>query len=128
MVSDNVLTTQTARCGSRHLGMLPERDLMFVIATASVPVVCPGACIRDGGGLLGERGGEPGQGLAAAWRLGLAFQPGHSSEAYPGAVGKLLLREAMLKTQLSQSRAVKDGGPPLCPAWLSHLVTPGHSG
>lgn len=108
--------------------MLPERDLMVVIATASVLVVCPAARIRNAGGVLAERGGEPRQGPAAARRLGLAFQPGHSSEAYAGAVGKLLLREAMPTTQLSQSRALKDGGPPLGPAWLSHLVTPGHSG
>jgi hypothetical protein len=61
VVSDNVLTGPGGPMQEAcTLGKLRERYLVFaVLATVSVPVVCPGACVGNGGRVLAERGGEP---------------------------------------------------------------------
>ena len=50
----------------------------------------------EGVGVLAERGGEPGQGPAAAGRPYLVFQPGHGGQTEPGLVCELFLGQAVL--------------------------------
>jgi hypothetical protein len=57
-----------------------------------------------------ECGGKAAKGVAAAGCAGLAFEPGHRGDAYPGQVGELFLGQSVLAAPLPQLPAVDDNG------------------
>jgi hypothetical protein len=66
---------------------------------------------KDGGRVLAKGGGESAQGAASAGCAGLAFQPGHGSEADACVAGQPLLRQAAQAAQAPEARPVKNGCP-----------------